>query len=192
MYRINLDETSVCVGITQQPGCVMPRRRGLGCRRRRLVTSRALRRSNFTWVALICDDPILQRKLPQIIVGTTKLFPNREWERLWNEAPDFIYLTRQEKAWNNREVMIALAGLLETKCIAHDPLACYIIYWDCASCYLHPEVVRAFISRGFPVIMIPALCTWLLQPLDVYLFKDLKKCSRTSNVVCAARKGELL
>ena len=179
MYRINLDETSVCVGLTQQKGCVMPRRRGLRLRRRRLITSRALRRSNFTWVALICDDPTLQRKLPQIIVGTTNLFPNREWERMWNEAPDFIYLTRQEKAWNNREVMIALAGLLDVQCTAHDPLACYIIYWDCASCHLHPDVVRAFISRGFPIIMIPALCTWLLQPLDVYGFKDFKKCSRT-------------
>ena len=94
---------------------------------------------------------------------------------MWNEAPDFIYLTRQEKAWNNREVMIALAGLLDVQCTAHDPLACYIMYWDCASCHLDRDVLRAFISRGFPVFMIPALCTWLLQPLDVSCFKAFKQ-----------------
>ena len=46
---------------------------------------------------------------------------------------------------------------------------------DVARSHLHPEDLQAAADAGLWMVIIPALCTWFLQPLDVYVFARLKQ-----------------
>jgi hypothetical protein len=50
-----------------------------------------------------------------------------------------------------------------------------ILLLDCCSAHLSAAVLAAASNQGIWIVIIPARLTWLLQPLDVYIFRNFKR-----------------
>ena len=87
ILRLNLDETSI--KFWYQPRLGVRRRvkdrRGGGRFARH--ASRGQMRRAFTHVAVICDDPVLQRHLPQILIVNERTISARN-HSVWRPIPD--------------------------------------------------------------------------------------------------------
>ena len=171
LVRVNMDETMVC--LFQEPGkgivlTKVPQR----CRvPGRLNVSRAVRRTNLTYIAFVSDNPDFQAALPHIVVGNTStVFRARSFEALWAAAPDNVYLSRGKTSWNNSKLMGTIVRLLATLRDSACPGALILFALDTASCHLDRAVLQQMFAADIFPLIIPKNTTWLLQPLDVFVF----------------------
>ena len=78
VVRLNLDETRVQYYIRSGVGNVVIRRLPNGRRARpRQLASKGDQRAAMTHVGLVCDNKILQGRLPQIFLASDRLVPQR-------------------------------------------------------------------------------------------------------------------
>ena len=147
---------------------------GRESRSRRLPATRGQQRTNVTYVATISDNAELNRRLPQVVIGNARVFKKGIFERLWTECRNPFYLLSLDKAWMNGETLVKIGKLLMTICLGFDALGVFCLVLDCAPSHMLPWVVKALRRLGLEFIFIPALCTWLFQPLDVYVFRIFK------------------
>ena len=66
-----------------------------------------------------------------------------------------------------KRMLPVLAEILEQE----RPGATYILSFDVASCHLDISVLKAMRRLRLRPVIIPAKTTWLLQPLDAYVFR---------------------
>ena len=173
---MNLDETSVC--IVQKPlhGVVMKTGRRLRSGApSRLGVKRSLQRTNITYVALVSDDQAFTAELPQFIIGDARSFTTANYPRYFQAAPRNIFLLVAAKAWNNWVIMqkiIRVLGLVGRTLRPHSDI---IFLLDTANPHINDNVLATAHEEGVRLVLIPARCTSLLQPLDVYVFRLFKE-----------------
>jgi len=133
--------------------------------------SRAVRRTNVTYIAFVSDDPDFQAALPHIIVGNGRTtFQVRSFETLWQAAPDNVYLVRGTTSWNTSTLMSTIVRLLARLRDEVCSGALLLFAFDTASCHLDRLVLREMFDVDIFPQVIPKNTTWLLQPLDVFIF----------------------
>ena len=54
-----------------------------------------------------------------------------------------------------------------------------VLVLDCSTVHVDAATLQRFAHLGILVVLIPGKCTWLLQPLDVYVFAELKALLRS-------------
>ena len=173
---MNLDETSVC--IVQKPlhGVVMKTGRRLRSGApSRLGVKRSLQRTNITYVALVSDDQAFTAELPQFIIGDARSFTTANYPRYFQAAPRNVFLLVAPKAWNNWMIMqkiIRVLGLVGRTLRPHSDI---IFLLDTANPHINDNVLATAHEEGVRLVLIPARCTSLLQPLDVYVFRLFKE-----------------
>ena len=184
-----MDETSIALVPKAPRGNLLrfPRRRRRGGRFQATSTQQ---RTNLTYAAFITDGPPLQPQLLQFIIGSkTIAFLNR----IWRELFDRIFLQRGDSAWNNTRHMVQMIRVLGVVCRSALPEAVFLLSFDVANAHLGDEVFQAMHAEGFLPLIIPAKCTWLLQPLDVAVFRMFKQfLRRLFYDRCADREGQAL
>ncbi len=81
------------------------------------------KRLSLSFLAAICDDPVLQSKLPQLLIGQTYLvFKQGEIDALIEQAPENIFLKSQiHSSWTNEPIMLEYLTLLHAICAEHCP-----------------------------------------------------------------------
>ena len=67
----------------------------------------ATRRTYLTHVGVVCDQPDLQRLLPQYILGNERTLPARAMVRLNSKRPGYVRLIRRKKAWMDKHLFVA-------------------------------------------------------------------------------------
>ena len=153
-------------------GCVTK-----GDRPKRSIYGRATlaeQRLGVSLLCLICDRPDIQPRLPQVVLCARKAVRRSELGALGAHAPPNARVWHADSSWTNedsmklffKEVKTALAPVAET----YQP----ILFLDAATQHWTPNVLRSAAAHGFWVVIIPAATTWLLQPCDVYVFKQMK------------------
>lgn len=174
---LNMDETSI--NTVQDSGV------GLMCARR--VTRRAapLRppdmpdRSNVktSLLALVCDSPALQPYLPQIVLAKyTKTAAPPQWILDACAATgEPLEYWHGSGGWANTATIKAWATRVRSVIHSFNREAWILLVWDCATTHLNLDVVRHLRLLGILVVVIPAKLTWLLQTLDVHVFRELKE-----------------
>ena len=175
--RINLDETSIALFQGHSKGVAFFRKRKHAPDTEPLQkASLATKRTCFTHVGLICDEPALQPLLPQVLIGNEQTFLERDMAALRAECPANVHLVRQKSAWNNAETCKAIIRLLAEALRPH--LASRglqpVLFLDAAPCHLHPSIFQCCAAHGIWPIVVPAGLTWLLQPLDTHAFLQYK------------------
>ena len=134
----------------------------------------AKRRCCLTHVAFICDRHELQPLLPQIIIGNEHTFPAGAFAALQGACPGNVRLVRQKSAWNNAglcgEIVKWLAEALGPHLRDLQP----VLLLDACRLHFSYEVLQACARHGIWPILVPAKCTWLLQPLDTHAFLKYK------------------
>ena len=144
LVRINLDETSVAHVPDTIRGLVVSRRHWGPYGRRPVVRSKKTRGA-VTYVALICDSPSLQPKLPQFILGNERRLTRNTLAVAEDERPPNVRVWRDKSSWNNHTVMCrilrALASVLRTQAPYFQPA----LVLDVAACHLHASVMQTAI-----------------------------------------------
>ena len=167
---INFDETSIPVFFTDVTGAVMVRNGAAAWAA--LPRQRAKKgdtRLYFTHVAMICNIPALQPLLPQVLFVGAAALTKAQCVTLQSELPHNVYPKRMPKGWNNADghkVIIQLLGLILAE---HTDFKAILIF-DAAPLHLAPKVLDAIRTAGLLFLLVPAKLTWLLQPLDRFVF----------------------
>ena len=169
-----MDETSVKLWLGGQRGCVVqageaafvtPFEQG--------VTLRA-RRSAVSLACFVCDDPEVQRLLPQVIVGNDRVIPATVAAEFQASQTGNVFLLRRKSAWVNASTLVRIIALLAA---AVAPLLSsrHIIFsMDACPVHLVPAAMRAVAKGGMHFLLIGAQTTKWLQPCDVAVFGSLK------------------
>ena len=172
---LNLDETSVPLICTHGGGNVMQLSvTKEWSRRPKQFASKSEQRSNFTHVGLICNDTHIQSLLPQVLFVADHLLNNTVFATIQAELPNNVYVKRMPKGWNNTEQHCFIIRIL--RLILAPFLARYqpILMFDAVPLHLAQEVMAELSRAAIWYLVIPARCTWLLQPLDTHGFAKYK------------------
>ena len=175
--RVNFDETAIRHYQDRRRGCltlsaVRERRTPRSLTR---PATRATTRAMMSLCAFVCDDPVLQVRLPQVLVVNERLTSAVEAAAIRSELPEGMVLWRQPRCWTTAETMGRLLRLLGE---ALEPVRAshqVILSFDAFRAHLAPKVWRAAAREGFLVFVIPARMTWVLQPCDTHVFALFKR-----------------
>ena len=177
---LNVDETSVNALVQTGHGYVShgAQRRGRGHRRRFHPIDRTDIKT--TLMGVICDQSGLQPYLPQVFMPkytqnahpplwaraqyARQGFPFQYWHGTSGGTTPFTF-----KQW---------ANALRSAVHSFDPDIWILMIMDCCSSHLDLRTANHLARLGFLTAIIPAKLTWLLQPLDVYVYADLKRVLR--------------
>ena len=112
MLRINLDETAVCLFQGGGKGNVF-----LSKKDPALVqhSPHSQRRCYVTHVAFICDDPVVQHALPQVVIANEHTVRLRDLEAIRSACAPNVTLLREKSAWVNGAIIARLVRLLAVR-----------------------------------------------------------------------------
>ena len=112
---VNFDETAVCLFQGDTKGNVFV---GSSAAQR---ASRTQRRTYLTYVAFVCDDPLLQPLLPQVIIANTHTMTLGDAAALRARSPPNVVVLRRKSAWIDQALCAEVVHWLR------DALAPYLI-----------------------------------------------------------------
>ncbi len=195
LLRLNLDETAVRFYYKPRKGLVASLGRPHRARRRVPLqqASRAMQRKALSHMAIVCDDSALQPLLPQVLIGNEHVLRAGDLARLRALVPRNVLIWRCKSAWANQATMRAVFRLLAAALAPH-PDVQPVLLMDALSVHTSETVIREASRLGIWTCVIPAKCTWLLQPLDTDAFATYKQYLRARYVelVSEDAQGELV
>ena len=171
LLRLNIDETSVSLYQGGKNGNVFINKAVKSKGRVPLWK----RRCSLTHVAVVCDQPHIQPRLLQTLVGNWSAFPQKAMAGLRAESPPNVLLVRQRSAWNNQDLMALLIRMTGRILAMHAAGYQPVLLLDAARIHCTRKVLSAARAAGIWVVLIPAKSTWLLQPLDTHGFARYKE-----------------
>ena len=147
-----------------------------GRREPRRPATRNEQRIHFTFIGMICNILWIQSILPQVLVVPERILGLLDWRTLMNELPLNIYIVRQGSMWVNTDLYAKVLRLLR-KCLKwHRVQRHYrvILFADAFGGHITVRSLFKMGDYGFWFVLLPAQLTWLLQPLDVQTFAQMK------------------
>ena len=179
---INLDETALPMYVGGRAGNVHAQGR---TGKRQFATKASLheRRAHCTLVACVCNDPILQRKLPQFLLPNTT-GTKRVWASAMEDlgADTQISILRDTSGWVNTKKFQMILRILSQACKKEAPAKRIVLVMDCAPAHIAPAVIQATRLRGMRPLLIPSRLTHLLQVLDFGVFAGFKRAFHDAHV----------
>ena len=185
LLRMNLDETALCLHQNDKKGNIFL------CKGHDAMqkVSLAVRRCYITHVALVCDDPVVQASLPQIVICNERTLTVAMHAELQERLGDNFVLLRGRSAWVNGDLSVQILGLiakaLEAFLDTHQPL----LMLDAFRAHIVPKVFFAGARYRLWLLVVPAGMTWLLQVLDTHIFRAYKTCLRNAYQLHCIRRG---
>ncbi len=170
LLRVNTDETAICLFQGGGKGNVFVSRGEAAAQH----VPRSRTRTYLTRVAFVCDNPLLQARLPQILVANTHTVSAAEHAALAGTLPPNFKLLRCQSAWMNERLAAQIVRWLRDS--LSDVLDEYhvVLVLDAFPAHTTPLVFRACTATAIWPVLVPAQATWLLQPLDTHGFLSYK------------------
>ena len=170
LVRINWDETAICLFPGTVKGNLVIRKEEFPAK----AVPKAAKRTYYTHVALICDDASLQDLLPQVVIGNNYTLKAKDMAALLAACPKHVLLMRRDSSWVKGDVCAQIVRLIADALRKHLPTIQVILMFDVHSAHLNQLMWRACYNAGFWPMLIPALMTKYLQPLDTHVFAVYK------------------
>ena len=167
---MNLDETTIPLNHDGQKGVVS---KSLD-KDIVLVQKKSLKRGSFTLVTIVCDDPLVQPLLPQMIIGNQYILRLTDLKRLEAMLPKNIIVVRAKSSWITVPLLIIVLEELRRRLDTNHIVKRPVLLMDVCPVHLHAQVWKAAKRLGILLCFVPASLTWLVQPLDVRIFRQLK------------------
>ena len=144
----------------------------------RPVVEQSLGRSEKKWsitlVALICDLPVAQRRLPQFMIIPENLLTIQEAQDLRNRLPRQVYMIVRPSKWITQDVLTTIFRMLIVELDEFLPHYQPVLIMDGCTVHISHSVLEGAANVDLWLLLIPAGMTWLLQPLDTHAFRRLK------------------
>ena len=182
---LNMDETSVLSPLEKRRGIF--HHETISGFRKHSFRRRGLRRC--TLIAVIADDEALQKHLPQILLPRAPggrepgVRAKRSYETL-GEPLEVWHLTGGH---NSSDVMKMWLKAVAKKVRDLRGDVHIVLTLDCHPVHISADILRSARVADVHTVLVPAGCTWFLQPLDVKVFQHLK--SRLRGKVMAAENA---
>jgi hypothetical protein len=168
--RVNLDETAICLFQGGGKGNLFVSKKHIT--RQHVPLGR--RRAYLSHVAFICDDPMIQPLLPQVIIGNEHTLKARQLAALRASCPPRVHLLRRKSAWVNWALIVQIVGWLAAALAPFMMEVQPMLFLDACKAHLHARVFAACAACGLWAVVVPAKMTRLLQPLDTHAFLAYK------------------
>ena len=175
ILRLNLDETSLCLFQGKRKGNIFITKKEPRAAQR---VSLSLQRAYLSHIGIICDDPLIQPLLPQVVLGNGHIIPAGVFAALRAGRAANVFLERERSSWNNTVVMRRVLRYLRQALGPYMRHVQPILLMDANGCHITPDVISLCRLLGIWPVVVPAKLTWLLQPLDTHGFAAYKACLR--------------
>ena len=131
-------------------------------------------------LGVVCNDPTIQPHLPQIILPKFrgKKEPPAYVQQYYANMGYPLAVMHATTGWNDDTSMKYFLVELRKVVYAKDPDMWILLVLDNARVHVSRAMLRYIKSLGIILLIIPARLTWLLQPLDVYVFAEFKRRAR--------------
>ena len=132
----------------------------------------------MTHACFICDNPRLQRELPQLILLNKRTCNQPVFAQIVRASPPNVYVKQVKSAWMTEEIMCVLIRLLHAH--LQDVWDDYevVLFLDAHGSHIHHNTCVQCNRFHIDLIIIPARLTWLLQPCDTHVFSLYKRYMR--------------
>ena len=171
---VNIDETSIVRQTANRRGYMLSSKGEAGFSWHARIGTRDSR-GHATLLAAVTDCAALQSHLPQFLLTKDSALTNVDKNRL-RSMPASIRWVQGSDGWITIVNLKPLLTLLRRCVRAQQPDAEIILIMDCASQHTNRGLLMHAARLGLHVVLVPAGCTWLLQPLDTHVFAVLKTC----------------
>lgn len=127
-------------------------------------------RTFLNHVAFICDDPLIQPLLPQIVVVNEHTLRECDFPAVRVACGPRVRLLRLPSTWMNAGLFVKVMRWLAESLAGVMADVQPIVYFDAYKAHVNARVfLECARLRLWPVV-VPAKMTWLLQPLDTHAF----------------------
>lgn len=178
---VNMDETAVQHEYQSRAGnsVILGRRTCSEMRWCEERVHRAGTRAHCTLVAFVTDDAALQNKLPQIFLPATKSRAlSRVEQARFHEMEQPLEYWLGTGGWVTAEIFKDILTRLRAACREVRGNARILLWIDAASQHVGVDVLTHAARLQIYLLTVPAGLTYLMQPLDVYVFGKLKTAMR--------------
>ena len=156
---------------------------------------RSATRHQTTLVAFIANDAELQQNLPQILLPnwTDNRKPTVAEQDLFNALPEPLEVWRNTSGWVTTLVFMRILTHLRSTINWYRPAATIVLIMDAATQHISWNLLQHAARLKIYLLLIPGSLTYLLQPLDVYVFGQLKNNYRNKvhHARCEAADGAM-
>lgn len=191
---VNMDETSLPMGFLSLKGnCARGTRERVGAGPGHDPLPTGVRKGAMTLAAFISSDPALQEHLPQILIGNEYKLTKRCMTDLRGLNTRNLIVWSAKSAWVNHKEMANILKTLRERLEPHVRGRQIILVMDVARAHISPELTNLACRLHMWLMFVPRRLTWLLQPLDVCVFRTFKAAYRRRYTAARSRKiGGLL
>jgi len=148
-----------------------------------------------TLLATVCDNHDLQPYLPQIVLAryTQNVTPPAYLKDACARSGEPLEYWHRTRGFATSHIIKKWAVRMRSIVHSFNSDAWILLVWDCSQTHLNEDVAGYLRRLGILVLVIPAKLTWLLQILDVCVFKTLKTHIRIqkSSMRCMDPHGRL-
>ena len=177
---LNMDETSVQHEYVQKKGMVVqdaPQRRAAGDGFF-MPMKIAGTRSHTTMVAFICNNDFMQPHLPQFVLPNKNIMTMQDWAA-YGALPFPVHVMKESNGWVDADIMMRMLTIVRRSIRQFFPSTPIVLLLDSASQHLSNAVLAKARMLNVILLLVPGQLTWLLQPLDVEVFRTFKEVLRT-------------
>ena len=132
-------------------------------------------RMGLTHVGVICDVPVVQPLLPQILIAPKNVLTKRDLAGVRAAMPQPIYVIHKKSKWVNVKILVWLMQMIHWSLRHVRSLYHVVIMLDVLAVHFCPELLRCMDTLPFKYMFILAKLTWLIQPCDTHCFALYKR-----------------
>ena len=190
VVALNMDETMIAYGYSGRKGTVVTEHMWDDINDVLLVDglSSSVTKMKMSLTACIASDTHVQSMLPQNLQAKKKTFPQYLADLADAILPENVAIKVRDSIWTTQETFVEWLNELHASLFELQRSHYFILIVDASRIHINEEIARRCAAFGFLLIFIPAGLTWLLQPLDVYVFADFKWRIKERPMKCAWRR----
>ena len=174
---LNMDETAIRHEYSSKEGNVihLGRRECAQVRWCEEKIAVAETRAHCTLVAFVSNYGPLQRHLPQIFLPSSNKRPlSATEEHRFQALPAPVEHWTGSGGWVTAEWMKKILTAIRRAVRSELGMTKILLWIDCASQHVSVDVLNHAARLQIYLLLVPASLTWLMQPLDVYVFAKFK------------------
>ena len=165
---INLDETSIGLHLSPNPGLVCKHTAKLG-----LCQERARKRGAVTLCAAITHAAEIQPYLPQLVLGARAILSRSFLRAAQDRVSPRLLLKAYRSGWMTQTSFCDFVDYIADALDLFDSVQ-GILVLDCCPAHLSDQFLQTLSNRNLLAVFVPTATTGHLQPLDVGAFRPLK------------------
>ena len=172
---INMDETAIKYQYTKMKGYKAQAPNDKMKKHMVQKVSSRDAKSHCTLISAMASEEESQKRMPQVFIPNVT-GRKKKWQEAKNQNIDNpnVMINLDTQGWMTIEFMLVYLDILaeRVKELGKNKV---VLVMDCLAAHISIKVLKKICRLKWKVLLIPSKLTWLLQPLDVWMFSHLKR-----------------